>query len=123
MLEQIVAFCRRNIFSCNFLYVDPVWQPLAEAAGCATWINQQSLWPNPGYDDFDYLGASMPTSAATSSGSASRRQGWSHGDAADGCGDPPADGGADARLLCPALQSLGAMGQQVPHRVLLHGGC
>ncbi|CAK6689863.1 GNAT family N-acetyltransferase [Synechococcus sp. CBW1107] len=57
MLELIDAFCRRNhLLSCNFLYVDPAWQPLAEAAGCATWINQQSLWHNPGYRSFaDYL--------------------------------------------------------------------
>jgi predicted N-acyltransferase len=54
MLELIDAFCREHqIFSCNFLYVDPVWQPLAEAAGCATWLNQQSLWSNHGYADFN----------------------------------------------------------------------
>ncbi len=54
MLELIDAFCREHqIFSCNFLYVDPAWQPLAEAAGCATWLNQQSLWSNQGYTDFE----------------------------------------------------------------------
>ena len=54
MLELIDAFCREHqIFSCNFLYVDPAWQPLAEAAGCATWLNQQSLWSNQGYADFE----------------------------------------------------------------------
>jgi uncharacterized protein len=54
MLELIDAFCREHqIFSCNFLYVDPAWQPLAEAAGCATWLNQQSLWSNQGYCDFN----------------------------------------------------------------------
>jgi predicted N-acyltransferase len=53
MLELIDAFCRRNrILSCNFLYVDPAWRVLAEAAGCATWINQQSQWSNPGHADF-----------------------------------------------------------------------
>jgi predicted N-acyltransferase len=59
MLELIDAFCREHqIFSCNFLYVDPAWQPLAEAAGCATWLNQQSLWSNQGYTDFEaYLGS------------------------------------------------------------------
>ncbi|MFO8239086.1 MAG: GNAT family N-acetyltransferase [Prochlorococcaceae cyanobacterium] len=57
MLELIDDFCQRNsILSCNFLYVDPAWQGLAEAAGCATWINQQSQWSNPGHADFsDYL--------------------------------------------------------------------
>ena len=60
MLEQIDAFCREHqIFSCNFLYVDPAWQPLAEAAGCATWLNQQSLWSNQGYSDFDAYLASF----------------------------------------------------------------
>ncbi len=57
LLELIDGFCReRRILSCNFLYVDPHWQPLAEAAGCATWLNQQSLWVNDGYTSFeDYL--------------------------------------------------------------------
>ncbi len=54
MLELIDAFCRRHhILSCNFLYVDPLWRPLAEAAGCSVWLNQQSLWRNPGHADFE----------------------------------------------------------------------
>lgn len=54
MLELIDDFCRdHHILSCNFLYVDPAWQPLAEAAGCATWLNQQSLWSNDGFTTFD----------------------------------------------------------------------
>jgi predicted N-acyltransferase len=53
MLELIDDFClRHGILSCNFLYVDPAWRPLAEAAGCATWLNQQSAWGNPGHADF-----------------------------------------------------------------------
>jgi predicted N-acyltransferase len=60
MLELIDSFCREHqIFSCNFLYVDPAWQPLAEAAGCATWLNQQSLWSNQGYGDFNAYLASF----------------------------------------------------------------
>ncbi|MFM7652747.1 MAG: GNAT family N-acetyltransferase [Vulcanococcus sp.] len=57
MLQLIDQFCRQQqILSCNFLYVDPSWQPLAEAAGCATWLHHQSLWTNPGYGGFeDYL--------------------------------------------------------------------
>ena len=57
MLELIDAFCREHgLLSCNFLYVDPTWRPLAEAAGCAAWVNQQSQWSNPGHRDFeDYL--------------------------------------------------------------------
>ena len=53
ILKIIDAFARRNqILSCNFLYVDPHWRPLAEAAGCATWLNQQSLWSADGQSDF-----------------------------------------------------------------------
>jgi predicted N-acyltransferase len=60
MLDQIDDFCRANgILSCNFLYVDPRWRPLAEAAGCALWLNQQSLWLNPGHADFEAYLASF----------------------------------------------------------------
>jgi uncharacterized protein len=54
LLELIDQFCREHrILSCNFLYVDPAWQLLAEAAGCAPWVNQQSQWSNPGHRDFE----------------------------------------------------------------------
>jgi hypothetical protein len=54
LLELIDQFClEHRILSCNFLYVDPEWQPLAEAAGCAAWVNQQSQWSNPGHPDFN----------------------------------------------------------------------
>jgi predicted N-acyltransferase len=60
MLAEIDTFCRRQrILSCNFLYVDPSWQPLAEAAGCALWVNQQSEWRNPGHADFEAYLASF----------------------------------------------------------------
>jgi predicted N-acyltransferase len=53
LLELIDQFClEHRILSCNFLYVDPAWRPLAEAAGCAAWVNQQSQWTNPGHSDF-----------------------------------------------------------------------
>jgi len=57
LMQLIDQFCGQNqLLSCNFLYVDPQWRPLAEAAGCAPWLNQQSLWTNPGYGNFnDYL--------------------------------------------------------------------
>ena len=57
MLRVIDLFCEQNsILSCNFLYVDPDWRPLAEAAGCATWLNQQSLWSRGEDRSFnDYL--------------------------------------------------------------------
>ena len=54
LLRAIDRFCEHNgILSCNFLYVDPQWRPLAEAAGCAAWLNQQSLWSNQRYGCFD----------------------------------------------------------------------
>jgi len=54
MMAEIESFCRRNsILSCNFLYVDPQWRPLAEAAGCALWLNQQSCWSDSGAGDFE----------------------------------------------------------------------
>ena len=58
LLECIAAFMRENgLLSCNFLYVDPAWRPLAEAAGCSPWLNQQGCWSNPGFQDFEaYLG-------------------------------------------------------------------
>ena len=60
MLKLIDDFCRANrILSCNFLYVDPAWLPLAEVAGCALWLNQQSLWLNPGHSSFEEYLASF----------------------------------------------------------------
>ncbi|MCP9809917.1 N-acetyltransferase [Cyanobium sp. HWJ4-Hawea] len=54
MLQQVEAFCRQQrLLSCNFLYVDPAWQPLVEASGWAPWVNQQSQWVNPGFEDFN----------------------------------------------------------------------
>ena len=57
MLQLIDEFAaRNNILSCNFLYVDPLWQPFAEAAGCVGWVNHQSLWSAEDQKDFsDYL--------------------------------------------------------------------
>ena len=53
-MQCIDRFCAEHqIFSCNFLYADPQWQALAEASGCATWLNQQSLWSNQSYGCFD----------------------------------------------------------------------
>jgi predicted N-acyltransferase len=60
LLDQIREFCQRNgVLSCNFLYVDPHWRPLAEAAGCAAWINQQTCWTNAGFADFEAYLASF----------------------------------------------------------------
>ena len=56
LMQAIDTFCEHNgILSCNFLYVDPEWRLLAEAAGCATWLNQQSLWScgdDRGFEDY-----------------------------------------------------------------------
>ena len=70
MLQVIDEFAARNgILSCNFLYVDPQWQVLAEAAGCAAWVNQQSLWTAEDQTTFDdYLRGFNATSGATSKG-------------------------------------------------------
>tara|TARA_Y100001968_G_scaffold266413_1_gene255914 strand:+ start:14693 stop:15877 length:1185 start_codon:yes stop_codon:yes gene_type:complete len=57
MINEIDKFCiRNNILSCNFLYVDQNWKSHAEAAKCATWINQKSLWYSSRMKNFsDYL--------------------------------------------------------------------
>ncbi len=57
IMNQIDSFALRNgILSCNFLYVDPTWCPLAKAVGYAAWFNQQSLWSSDGKKDFsEYL--------------------------------------------------------------------
>ncbi|GCE65018.1 N-acetyltransferase [cyanobiont of Ornithocercus magnificus] len=57
MLNLIDEFAKRNgILSCNFLYVDPEWQQLAQASGCAVWFNQRSCWNAKDQKDFgDYL--------------------------------------------------------------------
>ena len=57
LIQTIDRFCEQNgILSCNFLYVDPEWCQLAEAAGCAAWLNQQSLWSRGSDASFeDYL--------------------------------------------------------------------
>ena len=102
MLRLIDRFCERNqLLSCNFLYVDPTWRPHAEAAGCSTWLNQQSLWSNPGYGNFeDYLASfqRQPTPQhppRTQGGSASGPAGECH------CGrsDHAGVAGAHAWLL------------------------
>jgi len=54
LMAEIDHFCREHgLLSCNFLYVAPEWQPHAEAAGCATWLNQQSLWHGEELESFE----------------------------------------------------------------------
>ncbi len=54
MFNEIDHFCDHNqITSCNFLFVDPDWQPLAEQAGCLPWLHHSYIWQNQGYQGFD----------------------------------------------------------------------
>ncbi len=57
IMHEIDRFALKNqILSCNFLYVDSIWQTIAEKAGCATWLNKQSRWTSCGETNFsDYL--------------------------------------------------------------------
>ncbi len=59
MLQIIDDFAIKNgILSCNFLYVDPKWIPLAEKSEYSIWLNQKSLWKAEGKKTFsDYLSA------------------------------------------------------------------
>ena len=60
LLRLIDQFGQRHgLLSCNFLYVDPDWQPWVEAAGWHSWTNQQSAWLNPGFADFEAYLASF----------------------------------------------------------------
>ncbi len=57
MIRAIDQFAiKHHILSCNFLYVDQVWQSLATANGCHTWINKHSIGHLNGKKNFnDYL--------------------------------------------------------------------
>ncbi|MDS3861675.1 GNAT family N-acetyltransferase [Thermosynechococcaceae cyanobacterium BACA0444] len=59
MLAEIDRFAQANHFSgCNFLFVDPDWQPLVEACGYRAWLHHSYVWQNRNYTTFDdYLGA------------------------------------------------------------------
>tara|TARA_Y100001968_G_scaffold45599_1_gene35635 strand:+ start:12535 stop:13728 length:1194 start_codon:yes stop_codon:yes gene_type:complete len=53
IIKAIDDFCIKNeILSCNFLYVDSEWQLLAEKAGCAKWLNINSMWNAGNAKDF-----------------------------------------------------------------------
>ncbi|MEB3336271.1 MAG: GNAT family N-acetyltransferase [Leptolyngbyaceae bacterium] len=58
MLSEIDHFCIRNhISGCNFLYVDPEWQPRIERHGFKAWLHHSYVWDNLGFKTFDdYLG-------------------------------------------------------------------
>jgi predicted N-acyltransferase len=54
MVNAIDHFCTRNkISGCHFLYVDPQWQPMIEAAGFMPWLHHSYIWQNAGFATFD----------------------------------------------------------------------
>ncbi|OLP16304.1 GNAT family N-acetyltransferase [Leptolyngbya sp. 'hensonii'] len=57
MVAEIDQFCDHNrISGCNFLYVDPNWQPLIERYGFTSWLHHSYIWQNNGFHSFeDYL--------------------------------------------------------------------
>ena len=58
MVAAIDQFCTRNqISGCNFLFVDPDWQPIIERHGFCAWQHHSYIWTNQDFDNFsDYLG-------------------------------------------------------------------
>jgi predicted N-acyltransferase len=58
MVTAIDQFCLQNgISGCNFLYVDPLWQPLLERHGFTRWLHHSYIWENQNFQTFDdYLG-------------------------------------------------------------------
>jgi uncharacterized protein len=54
MVSAIDQFCtRNNIASCNFLYVDPVWQTWMEELGFLAWKHHSYIWQNQNFNTFD----------------------------------------------------------------------
>jgi uncharacterized protein len=54
MVTAIDQFCiRNNIASCNFLYVDPVWQTWMEELGFLAWKHHSYIWQNQNFTNFD----------------------------------------------------------------------
>jgi uncharacterized protein len=54
MVTAIDQFCmRNNIASCNFLYVDPIWQTWMEALGFLAWKHHSYVWQNQNFTNFD----------------------------------------------------------------------
>ena len=58
MVAAIDQFCTRNqISGCNFLFVDPHWQPIIERHGFCGWQHHSYIWTNQDFSNFsDYLG-------------------------------------------------------------------
>ncbi len=54
MVHEIDQFCiSHKISGCNFLYIDPDWQPLMERVGYTAWLHHSYIWQNQGYQTFD----------------------------------------------------------------------
>ncbi|HLP89205.1 MAG TPA: GNAT family N-acetyltransferase [Nostocaceae cyanobacterium] len=54
MLHEIDAFCvQHQIATCNFLYVDPQWQPIVEKLGFSRWLHYSFIWQNHNFQTFD----------------------------------------------------------------------
>lgn len=54
MVAAIDQFCERNrISGCNFLFVDPQWQPVIERHGFTPWLHHSYIWQSQGYQTFD----------------------------------------------------------------------
>lgn len=54
LFDEIELFCRQHrLLSCNLLYVDPAFAQAAQACGWSLWLNEQSEWTNPGFQQFE----------------------------------------------------------------------
>ncbi|MDB9315552.1 GNAT family N-acetyltransferase [Spirulina sp. CS-785/01] len=54
MVAEIDHFCDRNkISGCNFLFVDPDWQPVMERHGFSGWLHHSYIWSNREFQTFD----------------------------------------------------------------------
>ncbi len=54
LLQEIDQFCQANGLSgCNFLFVDPQWQPYVEDFGYQAWLHHSYIWTNRNYQTFD----------------------------------------------------------------------
>jgi predicted N-acyltransferase len=54
MVAAIDRFCQRNRLSgCNFLFVDPHWQPIIEKHGFSSWLHHSYIWSNKNFQTFD----------------------------------------------------------------------
>ncbi|MEM8640184.1 MAG: GNAT family N-acetyltransferase [Cyanobacteria bacterium P01_G01_bin.54] len=57
LVSAIDRFCNHNQLSgCNFLFVDPDWQPMMQQLGFSAWQHHSYIWSNHNFQAFeDYL--------------------------------------------------------------------